>query len=141
MIVLDSNVISEVMRPQPHRAAAAWLDEQSMQTLYLTAITLAEVRYGIAALPRGKRRDRLAGLFESRLLPHFAERILVFDDEASASYAQLAADARRRGTSIGMADGFIAAIALVHGFAVATRDVEPFVAAGVRVINPFQDNR
>ncbi|MFW0795912.1 type II toxin-antitoxin system VapC family toxin [Gordonia sp. CPCC 205515] len=137
MIVLDSNVISEVMRPQPHPEAAAWLDEQSTQTLYLTAITLAEVRYGIAALPRGKRRDRLADLFETRLLPQFVGRVLVFDDQASASYARLAAAARRRGESIGMADGFIAAIALVHGFGVATRDVEPFAAAGVQVIDPF----
>ena len=137
MIVLDSNVISEVMRPQPHRKAAAWLDQQSPQTLYLTAITLAEVRYGIETLPRGKRRDRLGDLFESRLLPQFAGRVLVFDDWASAAYARLAAQARRRGVAVGVADGFIAAIALVHGFEVATRDVEPFVVAGVGVINPF----
>jgi len=115
----------------------AWIDAQIIETLYLSTISLAELRFGIAALPEGKRRDTLHFSLEQRILPLFAGRILPFDDPASQSYATLRASARATGQAIDPADGYIAAIAVTHGFAVATRDTLPFDAAGVVVINPW----
>ncbi|MBK6999755.1 MAG: PIN domain-containing protein [Rhodoferax sp.] len=98
-------------------------------------MSLAELRFGIAALPEGKRRDALHASLAQRVLPLFAGRILTFDDPASQSYATLRARARAAGQAIAAADGYIAAIAAAHGLAVATRDTSPFEAAGLSVIN------
>lgn len=141
MIVLDTNVICEPLRARPDETVVSWLDAQIVETLYLTTVTLAELRLGIAVLPRGRRRDRLALHVEDDLLPAFVGRILAFDEPASAAYARLCARARAKGEPIGVADGYIAAIATDHDFAVATRDTTPFTAAGLRVINPFEKNR
>ncbi|MFT4187695.1 MAG: type II toxin-antitoxin system VapC family toxin [Aeromicrobium sp.] len=137
MIILDSNVISEVMRPDPDQVALTWIDDQLAHELYLTTITLAEVRYGIAVLPAGRRRDRLSELFEERLMPQFHERVLAFDEPASVVYASLMARARGRGRAISQSDGLIAAIAVANRAVVATRDVAPFEAADLPVVNPF----
>ena len=115
----------------------AWIDAQIIETLYLSTISLAELRFGIAVLPEGKRRDSLHFSFEQRILPLFSGRILPFDDSASQSYATLRSRARAAGLAIGQADCFIAAIAATHGFVVATRDTSPFQAAGIAVINPW----
>lgn len=136
MIVLDTNVISEAMRPQPHPAVVAWLDQQVAPTLYLTSITLAELWFGIGAMPGGRRRDALSQAVEG-LLPLFEGRILAFDAEAARQYAQRAVLARAAGHGLPTPDGYIAAIAAARGFSVATRDVAPFEAAGVSVINPW----
>jgi hypothetical protein len=114
-----------------------WLDAQSAETLYLTTVSLAEIRYGIAALPRGRRRTRLHELFEAQFVPVFAGRILSFDEHASATYGDLRAKARAAGKAIGDFDALIAAIASSREFVVATRDTSPFEAAGVEVVNPF----
>lgn len=137
MIILDTNVVSELMRSQPDTAVVEWADRQVDTTLYLTSITLAEIRFGIAALPSGRRRDRLRDVFESGIRPLFGARVLSFDEAASSAYAELRARARRKGAAIGDVDAMIAAIARAHGFAVATRDVAPFEAAGAAVMNPF----
>jgi predicted nucleic acid-binding protein len=113
------------------------MDAQMIETLYLSTISLAEIRFGIAALPDGKRRESLHAIFEKKVLPVFASRILSFDDPASQSYATLRSKARAAGQAIAPADGFIAAIAANRGFAVATRDTTPFDAAGIKVINPW----
>ena len=138
MILLDTNVVSEAMRETGDRRVVAWIDAQSVETLFLSTITLAELRFGILALAPGKRRDRLRERLEEEVFGLFAGRILTFDLPASERYGELMATARRAGRAIGTPDGYIAAIAAAAGFAVATRDGSPFEAAGVRVINPWQ---
>ena len=115
----------------------AWIDAQSIDTLYLSAISLAELRFGIAALPAGKRKETLHLGLEQRILPLFADRILPFDAAASQTYADILSMARTQGKAISTADDYIAAIAKRHGFIVATRDASPFEAAGLPVINPW----
>jgi predicted nucleic acid-binding protein len=138
VIILDTNVLSEPLRPSPDERVVEWLDAQIVETLFLTTVTLAEVRYGIAALPSGKRRTGLAERFEAELLPLFAGRILPFDEPATLEYAALRGQARAAGLAIGDFDALIASIARAHRFGVATRDVAPFESAGVAsVIDPF----
>jgi predicted nucleic acid-binding protein len=137
MILLDTNVVSEPLKMAGNANVLAWIDAQIIETLYLSTISLAELRFGIAVLPEGKRRDALHFSLEQRVLPLFAGRILAFDDPASQSYATLRVRARTAGQAIAPADGYIAAIAATHGFAVATRDTTPFDAAGLAVINPW----
>jgi predicted nucleic acid-binding protein len=136
MILLDTNVISEPMRVADG-GVVAWIDAQPIETLYLAAITVAELRFGVAAMPAGKRRDALHDHLEKRVLPLFTGRVLPFDLAASQAYAELMARARGAGRAIGVSDGYIAAIASVHALSVATRDTSPFEAAGLTVINPW----
>ena len=138
MILLDTNVVSEPLKASGDTNVLAWIDAQIIETLYLSTISLAELRFGIAVLPEGKRRDTLHSSLERRILPLFAGRILSFDDTASQAYATLRASARAAGQAIAPADGYIAAIAATHGFAIATRDTSPFEAAGLVVINPWE---
>ena len=137
MILLDTNVVSEPLKASCDKNVLSWLDEQVIETLYLSTISLAELRFGIAALPEGKRRDTLFSSLEQQVLPLFAGRILPFDEQASQAYATLRANSRTAGRAIATADGYIAAIAVAHGLAVATRDTSPFEAAGLKVINPW----
>lgn len=137
MILLDTNVISEPLRPSPEKRIVDWIDSQPIETLFLAAITVAEVRFGIAALPEGTRRNRLREGLEGRVLPLFTGRVLSFDVTASDAYAELMSSARRRGRAIAMADGLIAATAAAAGMTVATRDTAPFEAAGVAWMNPW----
>ena len=137
MIVLDTNVISEPLRQAPQNRVTEWMDAQALETLYLSAITVAEVRFGLASLPAGKRRDRLQTNLEKQVLPLFVGRVLPFDMSASQAYSELMAKARAAGLAIGTADGYIAATAKANGMMVATRDVSPFKAAGLDVINPW----
>ncbi len=137
MIVLDTNVVSEAMKPQPHAAVRAWLNEQAAQTLYLSSVTLAELLFGIRALPTGKRKkllDRALG----ELLELFQDRVLPFDTLAARHYADLAVTARDGGRGFPTPDGYIAAIAASRGYIVASRDTAPFEAAGVAVIDPWK---
>lgn len=138
MIVLDTNVISEPLRQVPETRVIEWIDSQVLETLYLSAITVAELRFGMASLPAGKRRDRLQGSLEKQVLPWFSGRVLPFDMSASQAYGELMAKARTEGLAIGAADGYIAATAAATGMVVATRDVSPFKAAGVDIINPWE---
>lgn len=137
MILLDTKVISEPLKASGDMNVLAWIDAQIIETLYLSTISLAELRFGIAVLPEGKRRETLHSSLERRVLPLFAGRILPFDDPASQAYAMLRARSRAAGQAIASADGYIAAVAAVHGLAVATRDLPPFEAAGLAVINPW----
>ncbi len=137
MILLDTNVISEPLKTAADANVLAWIDAQIIETLYLSTISLAELRFGIAVLPEGRRRDALQLGLEQRILPLFAGRILTFDETASQSYATLRARARVAGQAVAPADGYIAAIAATHGFAIATRDTSPFEASGLVVINPW----
>ena len=139
MILIDTNVISEPLRANPEPKVVDWLDSQALETLYLSVITVAELRYGVARLPEGKRRDILQDRLETQVIPAFTRRILAFDLPATQAYADLMSKAQSAGLAIGMADGYIASIATVNGVTVATRDVAPFKAAGVSVINPWSD--
>ncbi|EGN4499509.1 type II toxin-antitoxin system VapC family toxin [Escherichia coli O166:H16] len=138
MIVLDTNVVSEPLRQAPEARVIDWIDAQALETLYLSAITVAELRFGMASLPAGKRRDGLQESLEKQILPLFAGRVLPFDMSASKAYGELMAKARAAGLAIGVADGYIAATAAANGMIVATRDVSPFEAAGVDTINPWE---
>ena len=139
MILLDTNVVSEPLRHAPEGRVIDWIDAQSLETLFLSAITVAELRAGVAMLPAGKRRASLQQSLEKRVLPLFAGRVLPFDQTCTPAYAELMAKARSAGLAIATADGYIAAIAAASGLTVATRDTGPFEAAGVAVINPWKN--
>uniref|UniRef100_UPI0031390E9A type II toxin-antitoxin system VapC family toxin n=1 Tax=Azorhizobium sp. AG788 TaxID=2183897 RepID=UPI0031390E9A len=134
------NVISEAMKPTPDDTVRAWLDEQAAETLYLSSVTIAELLYGIGALPAGKRKDRLTEALDG-VMELFADRVLPFDIAAARRYADFAVKARAAGKGFPTPDGYIAAIAASRGFAVATRDTSAFDAAGVEVINPWSVER
>ncbi|MCF2133740.1 MULTISPECIES: type II toxin-antitoxin system VapC family toxin [Mycetohabitans] len=136
MIVLDTNVVSEAMKPEPDPAVRAWLNEQVAETLYLSSVTLAELLFGTGVLPDG-RRKKGPGVALDGLLELFGERVLTFDTEAARHYAELAVKARTAGKGFPTPDGYIGAIAVSKGFIVATRDTSPFEAAGLTVINPW----
>lgn len=137
MILLDTNVVSEAMKPEANPMVRSWLDEQAAETLYLSSVTIAELLFGIGALPRGKRRSRLAAALDG-VLGLFADRVLSFDTEAARRYADLAVRARAAGKGFPTADGYIAGIAAAHDFAVASRDTSAFTAAGLTVIDPWR---
>ncbi|MCW5569748.1 MAG: type II toxin-antitoxin system VapC family toxin [Steroidobacteraceae bacterium] len=137
MILLDTNVISEPLRAAPAPTVVAWLDAQPLETLFLSVVTVAELRFGVARLPAGRRRNSLIEQLESQVLPAFTGRILTFDLPATQRYAEAMAKAQAAGLVVGVADGFIAAIAAANGMAVATRDTAPFAAMDVAVINPW----
>ncbi|MDP9563719.1 UNVERIFIED_ORG: putative nucleic acid-binding protein [Rhizobium nepotum] len=137
MILLDTNVISEPWKPVPDEAVIAWLDAQAVETLFISAITIAELRFGIAAMPSGRRQTILRDRLEGEVLPHFSGRILSFDLTTSQFYSELMARARASGKAIGTADGYIAATAAANGLTISTRDTSPFEAAGVKVFNPW----
>jgi predicted nucleic acid-binding protein len=141
MILLDTNVISESLKPHGDPAALDWINAQAIETLYLSCITLAELRFGISIMPDGQRKSGLLERLNGRVVPVFAERILPFGIEAADTYAQLRTRARAAGKAIQTADACIAAIAAAHGLMVATRDTAPFLAAGLSVINPWQAAR
>jgi predicted nucleic acid-binding protein len=136
MILLDTNVVSEAMKPEPALAVRIWLDGQSAESLYLSSVTIAELMFGIGALPTGLRRDKLAAALDG-VMELFADRILPFDTKAARCYADLALGARAAGKGFPTPDGYIAAIAAAHDFAVASRDKSAFTAAGLTVIDPW----
>ncbi len=137
MILVDTSVVSEPLRGAPEPRVAEWLDAQSLETLYLSAITVAELRFGVRTLPSGRRRNRLDEDLERQILPMFAGRVLVFDLPASQAYAELMAKARSAGRAISVSDGYIAATAAANGMMVATRDTAPFQVAGLETVDPW----
>jgi hypothetical protein len=137
MIVLDTNVISEAMKPEANPAVRAWLNEQVAETLYLTSVTLAEMLFGIAVLPAGRRRNNLTHALDG-LPALFGDRVLPFDIDAARHHAALAVAARSAGRGFPTPDGYIAAIAASRGFIVASRDTSPYEAGGLQVVNPWQ---
>lgn len=136
MIVLDTKVVSEAMKPAPAAAVRDWLDAQAAETLFLTSVTIAELRFGVGALPDGRRKQQLGEVLDG-LLGLFEGRILPFDTPAALRYAELAVAARSAGRGLPTPDGYIAAIAAAHGFSVATPDTGPFQGAGLPVIDPW----
>ncbi len=137
MIILDTNVISEAMRPQPNSSVQAWLNNQVAETLYLSSVTVAELLFGVAALPTGRRKALLTQALDG-LMALFKDRVLPFDVEAAIRYADLATAAKMKGLGFPTPDGYIASIATSRGFIVASRDTAPYEAANVTVINPWE---
>jgi predicted nucleic acid-binding protein len=137
MIILDTNVISEPLKPTPNQAVIDWLSAQLPTYLCTTTISISELKYGLARLPEGSRKLALSKGLNFALAKMVDDRIEPFDLAAAEITGQLFADAERSGFQIGNADGMIAAIAISKGYSIATRDVLPFNAAGVRVINPW----
>ena len=136
MILVDTNVLSELTRPKPEPRVVAWL-EVNEPSLALPAIALAELRYGIARLPDGRRRSGLLRFWQATCA-QFRGRIFSFDERAAERYGDVAAGAERAGRRLNIQDGQIAAIALVHGMRVATRNVGHFQPAGVVIVNPWE---
>lgn len=137
MIILDTNVISEVMRPEPNPRVLTWLDAQPIHRLFTTAISAAELRLGVARLPLGARRRELDGLVELAIL-RFQERVLPFDRAASTHYARIVSERSRRGLPIATADAQIAAITSTMAEAtLATRNTADFVETGVQLHDPW----
>lgn len=137
MIIVDTNLISELLRPEPEPRVEQWLSEQDGLSVYLTAISEAELRYGLAVMPAGKRRTALTDAVDHILREDMAGRILPFDSAAAHSYAVIASARRAAGRPIMQADCQIAAIAHAHGAPVATRNTPDFEGCGIDLINPW----
>ena len=137
MIVLDTDVVSELMRDNPWPAVFVWVNDQLVRELFVTAVTEAEIRAGIAFLPAGRRRRGLANAAERAFSELFSGRVLPFDGEAVRSYAEVAAQRHKAGRPIAHADCQIAAIAHSRGAAVATRNVRNFEGTGIDFIDPW----
>jgi len=137
MIVLDTNVISELLRPKPDGAVESWLADLPPASVFTTAITEAEILYGVHLLPDGKRKNELLAAIGPIFAEDFAGRVLPFDEDAADAYAKLAVARRQAGRPISQLDAQIAAIAASRGAAIATRNVSDFADIGVAVINPW----
>jgi predicted nucleic acid-binding protein len=137
MVLLDTNVVSELIKPTSDAGVARWLTTQPDDSVFLCAVTEAELRRGVAILPLGRRRDALAKLIKDILTLDFASRILPFDSRAAIEYATISAARREAGQMISMADAQIAAVARACGAAVATRNIRDFEGCGVETINPW----
>lgn len=138
MIVLDTNVISELMKPAPSLKVIDWIDQQDATLLMVTTITLAEIGYGLCALPKGKRRTSLEHAFAKTISEGFAHRVLDFDEAAAQLYGSLMAKRKEAGKPLSILDGQIASIALSYDAILATRNVKDFVDCDIGLIDPFQ---
>jgi hypothetical protein len=138
MILLDTNVVSEPIRRHPDSRVLDWLDAQVIETLYFSTISLAELLLGVENLPIGRRRTALAAALEQQIADLFGDRIIPFDIPAAEAYAKVVARARSQGQAISIADGQIAGVAAANKFRVASRDDQPFRAAGLVVVNPWK---
>ena len=138
IIVVDTNVVAELMKVSPAQAVVSWMNDQESSTLFLTAITIGEIGYGLRVMPQGRRRLQLEQGFERILAEAFAGRILAFDEEAARHYADVMGRRQEIGRPLSSFDGQIASIARAKSCAVATRNVRDFVDCGVGIINPFE---
>jgi predicted nucleic acid-binding protein len=139
VIILDTNVVSELFRPAPEKRVEAWLAAQDGAAVYFTAVGEAELRHGVAILPAGKRRKALIQAFEGILDEDFRDRILPFDRPAAQAYAIIAAERRANGRPISQFDCQIAGIARAYDAVLATRNVEDFAGCGIVVVNPWNN--
>jgi predicted nucleic acid-binding protein len=138
MIILDTNVVSEPLRPRPDRQVLEWLDRQAPATLYLTTVTMAELWAGIEVLPAGRRRTQLHNAMANEVLPLFAGRVLTFDPDAAVAFAHVFSKAKAAGNSMDFADCAIAAIATTHQFILATRNAKDFKGSGIQLLDPWE---
>jgi toxin FitB len=140
MIILDTNVVSELMRPEPAPGLASWVRGRDRRELRMTAITLAEVRYGISRLPDGRRKQVLLAAADE-VFSAFADQVLPVDSAAAEHYAVIASSRERAGKPIASCDALIAAVCRSQGAALATRNVSDFDDTGIEVINPWHQHQ
>jgi predicted nucleic acid-binding protein len=139
LILLDTNVVSEVMRGSPDPRVVAWLDAQPSQEVFLSSITIAEIRYGLGLLDQGARRRSLTQRVDRFIELGFENRVLAFDDRCAHAYSELMAARQRQGRPMSMADGQIASIAATHHLEIATRDRTGFAGLGIGLLDPWAD--
>jgi predicted nucleic acid-binding protein len=137
MIILDTNIVSELMKTSPTKAVLEWLDQQSIMDLFLTSITIAEISYGLSILSKGSRRHSLEEIFHKAIIETFQYRILSFDESAAHVYGKIMANRKKQGRPMSMADGQIAAIASVHRACIATRNTSDFLNCELNLVDPF----
>jgi toxin FitB len=137
MLILDTNVLSELMNPQGSQTVKSWVNSQSRESLFTTTITKAEILYGIAILPEGNRKQRLQDAAHIVFNEEFLNQLLVFDSESAENFASLSTDRRRQGNPISQFDAQIAAICRTHRAAIVTRNVDDFLNCQVEIINPW----
>ena len=138
MIILDTNIVSELMRPAPERMVLQWFSNQAAEDLHVTAVTMAEILYGVELISSSRRRDVVRAGAEKMFGDVFADRILTFEDRAALAFSQIASSRRRQGKSMSGTDAQIAAIARVHGATLATRNTYVFEGCGVKLVNPWE---
>ena len=138
MILIDTNVVSELMRPIPARAVLDWFGTQDPSALHLSAVSEAELRRGVAVLPEGRRQDALRAAVDAMVAEDFAGRVLSFDSTAAVAFAAIFAQRQAAGRPISFPDCQIAATARTHGAGVATRNVDDFEGCGVAIVNPWE---
>ncbi len=139
MIVLDTNIISELMKPVPDANVVAWLDAQETTHLFVTTISIAKINYGLSILPKGKKREQLEGAFIGALEDAFDRRILSFDKSAAFTYGKLMESRKSLGRPLSILDGQIAAITHSSKASIATRNVRDFEYCEIAIVNPFED--
>jgi predicted nucleic acid-binding protein len=137
MVIVDTNVVAEVMRTSPAPAVVGWFNAQDSASLFLTAITVGEIRYGLRIMPEGQRRQTIEQGFNRIIATAFAGRILAFDEHAAVHYGEVMGRRKELGRPLSVPDGQIAALARLHSFAVATRNVRDFLDCGIELVNPF----
>ncbi|MCI5167385.1 MAG: type II toxin-antitoxin system VapC family toxin [Candidatus Electrothrix sp. GM3_4] len=137
MILLDTNIVSEVMRRKPSDQVLNWLNQQSYGTLFISSSIIAEICYGLRILPVGQRRQLLETRFEQFIAQGFAGRIIVFDESAARVYAEIMGRCKEKGRPMSLPDGQIAAVAQAGHLSLATRNIRDFESCGIELINPF----
>ncbi|QDZ40740.1 type II toxin-antitoxin system VapC family toxin [Euhalothece natronophila Z-M001] len=140
MIILDTNVISEMMRPQPNFQVMSWLRGFPVEELAITAVSIAEISYGLKRLPEGRRRDSLQWRFQMFIAQGFSNRIFPFDEKAAEVYADIIVNRQQKGKPIEVMDAMIASIALLKTATLATRNVSDFQNCGLELINPWESS-
>jgi len=137
MTILDTNVVSELMKPNPSTEVVRWTSSQATTNFYIASVTQAEILHGILLLSKGKRRAALEAAADAMFAEDFSGRVLAFGREAARPYAEIASARNRAGRPISQFDAQIAAIARVHGAELATRNVDDFTSCGITLINPW----
>jgi predicted nucleic acid-binding protein len=139
--LLDTNILCEATRPHPDAHAAAWLSARPALTLFVSLVSIAEIRKGILLLPEGKKRAKLGSWLESELLPAFASRVIPLGESEMKEWAALQADAEKKGHRLPVVDSLIAATARCHGLTLATRSIQDFCHYGIPVHNPWEETK
>lgn len=139
MLIIDTNVVSEMMRPEPSRRVIGWLSRQTASDVHMTALTVAEISYGLETMPNGRRQRDLDARFRQVLESGFSGRILAFDAATGLVYGKIMAARRDEGRPMSVVDGQIAAIAKVNAAVLATRNVTDYVGCDIALVNPFED--
>ena len=135
--LLDTNCISELVRPAPHASVLAWMEAADESVMYLSVLTLGEIRKKLASMPQSRRRTRLETWLETELRERFRDRVLAIDEEVADRWGLLAADAKKNGKALSVIDGLLAATAIQHNLTIVSRNVSDFADAS-QLLNPWE---